>query len=489
MASLFSPSPFSAFLPQSNSRHQNPFIYPKPRNTHNSKSKLYVNSLTSQDPNIPPAVQTFWKWLSDEGIITSKTPVKPGLVREGLGLVAERDIERQEVVLEVPKRLWINPDAVANSEIGCVCDGLKPWIAVALFLIRERVREDSNWKNYMNILPKVTDSTIFWSEEELAQLQGSQLLSTTVDVKNYVKNEFQKVVEEVINPHKKLFPFLITLEDFMWAFGMLRSRAFSRDRDTNLVIVPLADLVNHSSSVTTEDHAYETKGPAGLFSWDSLFTLRSPLQLKAGDQVVIQYDLKKSNAKMALDYGFIEPRKQRDAYSLTFAIPKPDPLYQDKLDIAIANGLNERTCFDVFHGPSLPQKMFQFLRLVVLDKEDTFLLESVFKDTVWRHLEHPVSRTNEEHVCQIIQEACKTALSGYVTNIDEDDRILQGGNLGTRLEIAVRIRAGEKHVLQQVDEVFRDRATRLANFDYYPERVLRNLGLAGEQGEVYCQPK
>ncbi|KAL9683590.1 hypothetical protein QQ045_015412 [Rhodiola kirilowii] len=330
---------------------------------------------------IPPAVQTFWKWLSDEGIITSKTPSEAWFGSRRIRVGGRKRYREAEVVLEVTKRLWINPDAVANSEIG------------------ERVREDSKWKIYMNILPKVTDSTIFWK---------IMVLEIVVSY----ENEFQKVVEEVINPH---FPFLITLDDFMWAFGMLRSRAFSRDRDTNLVIVPLADLV------------------------------------------VIQYDLKKSNAKLALDYGFIEPRKQRDAYSLTFAIPKPDPLYQDKLDIAIANGLNETTCFDVFH--------------------------------VWRHLEHPVSRTNEEHVCQIIQEACKTALSGYVTNIDEDERILQGGNLGTRLEIAVRIRAGEKHVLQQVDEVFRDKATRLADFDYYQERVLRNLSLAGEQGEVYYQPK
>uniref|UniRef100_A0A7N1A8C5 SET domain-containing protein n=1 Tax=Kalanchoe fedtschenkoi TaxID=63787 RepID=A0A7N1A8C5_KALFE len=489
MASLFAPSPFSAFLTLSKSTHQNPFNNPKSRNYRHPKWKRYVNSLSSPDPDIPPAVQTFWKWLSEEGIITSKTPVRPGIVPEGLGLVALRDIQRQEVVLEVPKRLWINPDAVASSEIGGVCCGLKPWIAVALFLIRERVREDSKWRSYMNILPKVTHSTIFWSEEELEQLQGSQLLSTAIDVKNYVTNEFQKVKEEVINPHKKLFPFLITLDDFMWAFGMLRSRAFSRDRDTNLVIVPLADLVNHSSSVTTEDHAYETKGPAGLFSWDSLFTLRSPLQLKAGEQVVIQYDLKKSNAKLALDYGFIESRRERDAYSLKFEIPKADPLYQEKLDVATANGFDETACFDIFYGPSLPSGMVQYLRLTALAGEDVFLLESMFRDTVWGHLEHPVSLINEEHVCQIVQDSCKTALSGYLTSIDEDERILEGGNLDTRLDIAVRIRAAEKKILQQIAEVFRDRASWLTNLEYYQERRLRNLGLVGEEGEVYCQPK
>lgn len=43
--------------------------------------------------------------------------------------------------------------------------------------------------------------------------------------------------------------------------------------------------INHSSRVTTEDHAQEVRGAAGLFSWDYLFSLRSPLSLKAGEQV------------------------------------------------------------------------------------------------------------------------------------------------------------------------------------------------------------
>jgi len=72
---------------------------------------------------------------------------------------------------------------------------------------------------------------------------GTQLLSTTLSVKDYVQNEFQKVEEEVILPNKQLFPFPITLDDFFWAFGMLRSRAFSRLRNQNLILVPFADLV------------------------------------------------------------------------------------------------------------------------------------------------------------------------------------------------------------------------------------------------------
>lgn len=62
-------------------------------------------------------------------------------------------------------------------------------------------------------------------------------------MKEYVKNEYLRLEEEIILPNKRLFPSPVTLDDFFWAFGILRSRAFSRLRNENLVVVPLADLV------------------------------------------------------------------------------------------------------------------------------------------------------------------------------------------------------------------------------------------------------
>lgn len=65
---------------------------------------------------------------------------------------------------------------------------------------------------------------------------------------------------------------------------------------------------------------------------------------------------------------------------------------------------------------------------------------------------------------------------------------MQGGELDTRFEMAVRIRAGEKEVLQQIIATSGHRIQRLSDLEYYQDRRLRNLGLVGEQGEAYCQP-
>ncbi|KAL7260665.1 hypothetical protein ACSBR1_006351 [Camellia fascicularis] len=448
MATLFSlPSAFLSSL--KNSPNQSTF--PRNKQTLHFKTPLSVHSLLSPESDPPPplAIQTFWQWLSSEGIISSKSPVKPGIVPEGLGLVAQRNIARNEVVLEVPKKFWINPDTVSGSVIGSVCGGLKPWVSVALFLIREKkLGDDSKWRYYIDILPEYTDSTIYWSEEELSEIQGTQLLSTTLGVKEYVQSEFERVEEEVILPHKQLFPFLITFDDFLWVFGILKSRAFSRLRGQNLVLIPIADLV------------------------------------------LIQYDLDKSNAELALDYGFVESRPERNAYTLTLQISESDEFFGDKLDIAESSGLGETAYFDITLGSPLPPAMIPYLRLVALGGTDAFLLESIFRNAVWGHLELPVSRANEELICQVVRGACNSALAGYHTTIEEDEKLMEDENLDPRLRIAVGIRAGEKKVLQQIEGIFKERELELNELEYYQERRLKDLGLAGELGEIiFWEPK
>lgn len=134
---------------------------------------------------------------------------------------------------------------------------------------------------------------------------------------------------------------------------------------------------------------------------------------------MIQYDVNKNNADLALDYGFIESKADRNAFTLTLEISESDPFFGDKLDIAESNGLGETAYFDVVWNSPLPPAMLQYLRLVALEGTDAFLLESIFRNSVWGHLDLPVSRANEELICRVVRDACKTALSGYHTTIQE----------------------------------------------------------------------
>ncbi|CAL5385461.1 unnamed protein product [Camellia sinensis] len=90
MTTLFSlPSSSSAFL-SSPKNPSNQTTFPRNKQTLHFKTHLSVNSLLSPESDLPPppAIQTIWQWLSGEAVISSKSQVKPGIVPEGLGLVA-----------------------------------------------------------------------------------------------------------------------------------------------------------------------------------------------------------------------------------------------------------------------------------------------------------------------------------------------------------------------------------------------------------------
>ncbi|KAF7123578.1 hypothetical protein RHSIM_Rhsim12G0125500 [Rhododendron simsii] len=286
--------------------------------------------------------------------VLQKVSGEAGYRAEGLGLVAQRDIGRNEVVLEVPKKFWINPETLSASEVGSVC----------------------------------------------GQKRSSLKL----------KSEFE-VEEEVILPHKKLFPFPITCDDFLWAFGILMSRSFSRLHGQNLVLIPIADLINHNPSITTEEYAWEIKG-GGLFSRDVLFSLRSPVSVKAGEQVNF-------------------------------------------------------TCLPVSSTQDDSISM-----LVALRRTDAFLLELIFRNAVWGHLELPKVMPMKSSYAKLSELLAALLSLAIIPPLK-------------RLQIAVGTRAGEKKVLQQIDGIFKERELELNEFEYYQERTLKDLGLVGEQDVVW----
>lgn len=138
-----------------------------------SRRRFLPTSRTTKSPPLraqssPSAstIDSFWQWLAKRDVVpaNSSTPsVKLETVPEGMGLVAREDLGKKEVVVEVPKSLWINSDFVMASGIGYVCGGLKPWVSISLFLLSEKGKgAESDWKPYLDVLPEFTDSPLFW---------------------------------------------------------------------------------------------------------------------------------------------------------------------------------------------------------------------------------------------------------------------------------------------------------------------------------------
>lgn len=422
--------------------------------------------------------------------------VRPAEGSEGLGLVAERQVNAGEEVVTVPEALWINMATVqASPRIGPFSKDLKPWVAISLFLIHEFYDPNSKWRPYLDSLPKTLDSPLLWSEEELEELRGTQLLGSVAGYLEFLENEFTGLTEQLFEPNSEIFdPEVYTYEAFRWAFGILRSRTFAPLTGDDLALVPVADLVNHGMGLSDDIPSWIKKKPGQFWNLGKenshVLALRASATFQYGEQVLMQYGRTKSNAELALDYGFVEREiesqhvggSDRDSLALTLEVSPEDRFVDDKVDILELNGLQCSMQFDLPRGQGPPDVMITFLRLSTLSGPDAFLLEALFRNEAWNHLSLPVSRENEEAVCTSMLDGLRAALAEYRTTIEEDLDILGREDFSKRKEMAVVVRLGEKRVLEELQTWFEAHLAGLDSIEYYADRRLRDLGLLDDKG-------
>lgn len=57
-------------------------------------------------------------------------------------------------------------------------------------------------------------------------------------------------------------------------------------------------------------------------------------------------------------------------------------------------------------------------------------------------------------------------------------------DLQSRHQIAIEVRVGEKEVLEQINDIFKEREQELDDLEYYQERRLKDLGFIGDNGDI-----
>ena len=179
---------------------------------------------------------------------------------------------------------------------------------------------------------------------------------------------------------------------------------------------------------------------------------------------------------MLLDHGLWDRQSFRGGYSMQMNLPE-DPSYEDKVDILELNGMSTSQTFLLREGEPVPPELVAFFRLVSLGGEDAWLLEPVFRETIWREvLMFPVSEANEKSVCDGMVAHCRSLLSQYPAPS------VPGASDGPRAEVAARISTGELVALQGALDFFEGRGKRLSQLEFYQERRLRSLNLLDDEG-------
>ncbi|KAK9815861.1 hypothetical protein WJX72_010928 [[Myrmecia] bisecta] len=121
----------------------------------------------------------------------------------------------------------------------------------------ETVRTDSPWAGYLQSLPRREYLPIFWTDEELALMQGTGVAEKARADRELTQEDFESGILPVLQRHRRRLPVRqLTLDGFRVAASWVASRAFGVDQHHGMAMVPMADIFNHKAAVVDLSEGY-----------------------------------------------------------------------------------------------------------------------------------------------------------------------------------------------------------------------------------------
>ncbi|KAI9837558.1 MAG: hypothetical protein M1819_007209 [Sarea resinae] len=393
----------------------------------------------------------------------------------GRGVVALEDIDEDEDLFTIPRSSLIS---VENSDLQQklpnVLEELDPWLALILVLIYEyRKGPESHWKPYFDVLPQHFDSLMFWTPEELAELQASAVVQKIG--KESADETFRSQIVPVVQAHPDVFSsdsgllsdsYVLALAHRMgstimaYAFDLEKDESKQEEDEDGFItddedealpkgMVPLADMLNANAD----------RNNARLFYGPATLTMKSLKPVMKGEELFNDYGpLPRSD--LLRRYGYITPNyAQYDVVELsTAAIATAaaeqtglTPKDQEKrLEYLTAHDILD-DAYDLSHpSASSPPSCFPPDLLILVN---TLLLSAPAYKT-HRSARTLPSPNLSATAAQILQKVLKHRAAEYGTDIRTDESLLsRDSGLSPRTRLAVEVRLGEKRILE---EAFRE---------------------------------
>lgn len=239
------------------------------------------------------------------------------------GVHAARDIKKGETILYVPKKEIITLEMAFESPIGKLMYArnfrqrlISPKHSfLAAYIMQERRKPYSYFKEYMDILPKSFNNfPIFYTQEERSWLEGSALQNQITEKIKDISADYNLICKEV--PEFRQF----SLKEYSELRMMVASRIFGIEINGVKTdgFVAYADMLNHKRPRQTSWTYSDERGG---------FIIEALEDINRGEQVYDSYG-KKCNHRFLLNYGFINPNNDANEVPLTVVLKEDDKFYQ-----------------------------------------------------------------------------------------------------------------------------------------------------------------
>ncbi|CAN6847742.1 unnamed protein product [Brassica oleracea] len=359
-----------------------------------------------------------------------------------------------DVAFSVPNSLVVTLERVLGNETIAellTTNKLSELACLALYLMYEKKQgKKSVWYPYIRELDRQrgrgqldVESPLLWSEAELEYLTGSPTKAEVLERAEGIKREYSELdtVWFMAGSLFQQYPFDIPTEAFSFeifkqAFVAIQSCVVHLQNVSlarRFALVPLGPRLL----------AYCSNCKAMLTAVDSAVELVVDRAYKAGDPIVAWCG-PQPNAKLLLNYGFVDEDNPYDRIIVEAALSTDDPQYQDKRLVAQRKGKLSQQVFQVRVGKEREavQDMLPYLRLGYMS--DPAEMQSVISS------QGPVcsmSPCMERAVLDQLADYFMRRLSRYPTTLKEDDALLADPSLNPRKRVATRLVRLEKKML------------------------------------------
>ncbi len=325
--------------------------------------------------------------------------------------------------------------------------------------MNEATNPDSKWAPYFKVLPERLDSLVFWSPEELSELQASAVVNKIG--RDQAEEIFQRSISKVVPEGSSSEFFHRVASTIMaYAFDIPESNqdeeekaseedlVEEEDEETNMAMIPLADMLNADADNNARLH----------YDGDDL-EMRAIRPIKSEEEILNDSgQLPRSD--LLRRYGYVTDKHavfdvaelpttpiinyiRKDLYKdfkvrqtevdARVELAKREDVYEDSYDIAHADE----------EYPAIPDELVAFIWLLLVDKETLGALKSSKLSLRSR------SKMETKLVGGVIQGALKRRIQEYATTAAEDEKLLERSDLPHRTRMAIKVRQGEKYVLTE----------------------------------------
>eukprot|EP00890_Picochlorum_soloecismus_P006560 jgi/Picsp_1/729/NSC_04218-R1_rubisco large subunit n-methyltransferase len=420
-------------------------------------------------------------WLGGlEDVDESKFKIERG---DNGSVVASGPVADGESVASIPGSVWLTRQAALKSPIGQYVETLDPWLSIAIFLMHEKNSKKSMWAEYIELLCSKPPSTpILWKDSEVELLKGTQIWESVFSYRNFYKETYEALRQKIFEPNAGVFPLNeYSQEEFLWAACIVRALSHTPLDGENIALVPTLESLGHKRGEKANVNLEIRSG--GLFGGSESLGIKATRAIPQGTPMAFDYAPTKTEGHVLLNHGTMDPESP-GTFAITLVLPEDDGFYDDKLDILEMNNLEASSEFVLRTGSPPEDNMIAMLRLINLEGPDAFLLESIFRNEIWEHLNLPISEPNERAVYESMATGCSSVLQSCPTRIEEDIDLLKSiADKMSNEAMAISIRLGEKEVLEAALRYFEGRMSQLEDFEYYSERRLKRLGLLDKEGK------